>query len=110
MKGHIELAYTPRVTGVCSSPQLSQYIVLPCCTAAHTRPVPNVALSSPHEAAIECFLGCLDQRFPLPTAPVGRSALWEVEGGVPRATMGQVCFSAISSDRALLEGSGGTPS
>ena len=39
----------PRVTGIWSSPQLSQCTALPCCTAAHTRPVPNVALS-PGEA------------------------------------------------------------
>ena len=43
-----------------------------CCTAAQTRPVPNVALSSPHESAIECFLDCLGQPCPLPTAPVSR--------------------------------------
>ena len=30
-----------------------------CCTAAQTRPVLNVALSSPHEVAIEGFVGCL---------------------------------------------------
>ena len=41
-------------------------IVLLAATAAQTRPVPNVALSSLHGAAIECFLGCLGQLFPLP--------------------------------------------
>ena len=38
--------------------QLSQCIVLPCCTAAQTRLVPNVALSSPNKVAIKCFLDC----------------------------------------------------
>ena len=43
-----EVAET-RVTGVWSSPQLSQCNALPRCTAAQSRSVPNVALSSPHE-------------------------------------------------------------
>ena len=64
----------------------SQYIVLTCCTAVQTRSVLNVALSSPCTTAIECFLGCLGQVILL---PVGL-----------QATMGQVCFTAISSNRA----------
>ena len=35
-------------------------------TAAQTRPVPNVALSSLHNVVIKCFLGCLGQLIPLP--------------------------------------------
>ena len=55
----------PRVTGIWSWPQLSQCTALPCCTAAHTRPVPNVALRSPHAVSTECFLGCVGQLIPL---------------------------------------------
>ena len=51
----------------------SQFIVLPYCTAAQTRPVPNVALRSPHKAAIECCLGSLGQLFPLPQVPVSHN-------------------------------------
>ena len=32
----------------------SQFIVLACCTAPQTKPLPNVALRSPRKAAIEC--------------------------------------------------------
>ena len=46
----------------------SQFIVLPCCTAAQTRPVLNVALRSPRNAAIGCFTGRLGQLYPLPQA------------------------------------------
>ena len=35
-----------------------------CGTAAQTRSVPNIALSSPYTTAIECFLGCLGQPIP----------------------------------------------
>ena len=34
---------------------------LTCCTAAYLRQGPNVALSLPWLAAIECFLACLGQ-------------------------------------------------
>ena len=33
-----------------------QCTALPCCTAAQTSPVRNVAWSSPHEAALECLV------------------------------------------------------
>ena len=55
----------PRVTGIWSSPQTSVHC-LTCCTAAYLRRGPNVALSSPQPAAIECVLACLGQLFPLP--------------------------------------------
>ena len=48
----------PRVTGTWSSPQTSVHC-LTCCTAASLRRGPNVALSSPQSAAIECFLARL---------------------------------------------------
>ena len=48
----------PRVTGIWSSPQTSVHC-LTCCTAAHLKRGPNVALSSPQSAAIECFLARL---------------------------------------------------
>ena len=51
----------------------SQFIGLPCCTAAQTTPVPNVALRSLRNAAIECFLGRLGQLFPLPQVPVSHN-------------------------------------
>ena len=65
-----ELAYTPYVyatqayghsykSQAYGHSYKSQYIVLTCCTAAQTRSVLNVALSSPYTTAIECFLGCL---------------------------------------------------
>ena len=48
-----------RVTQAYGLSHNSYYIVVPCCTAAQTGPVPNVALRSPHKMAIECFMGCL---------------------------------------------------
>ena len=33
----------------------------PMSQAPQRKPVPNVAFNSPHEVAIECFLGCLGQ-------------------------------------------------
>ena len=45
----------------------SQYIVLPCCTAAQTKLVPNVALRSPHKTAIKCSMGRLGSSPP----PIG---------------------------------------
>ena len=60
-----ELAYTP-VSQAYGHSHHSQFIVLPHCTVAQTRPVPNVALRSPHKVANECFMGRLGQLFPLP--------------------------------------------
>ena len=70
----------PRVTGIWSSPQLSLCIVLPCRTVAQTRPVPNVALGSPHEVAIKYFLGCLGQ---LPPTLWCQLAMSQAPWGLP---------------------------
>ena len=43
------------MTQACGYSDDSKYIVLPCCTAAQTKSVPNVALRLPHKMAIECF-------------------------------------------------------
>ena len=48
----------PPVTGIWSSLQTSVHC-LTCCSAAHLKRGPNVALSSPQSAAIECFLARL---------------------------------------------------
>ena len=64
MKQRIHSSHVTLVTGIWSSPQLFLCIVLPCCTAGQTRPMPNVALSSPHEVAIESFPGCVGQLCP----------------------------------------------
>ena len=69
MSTDTKLAYTP-VTQAYGHSHHSQFIVLSCCTAAQTRPVPNVALRSPRKVAIECFMGRLGQLFPLPWVPV----------------------------------------
>ena len=59
---------TSMILTSCRTPSMFNVRIMFCLatTAAQTRPVPNVALSSPHEAAIECFLDCLGQLFPLP--------------------------------------------
>ena len=54
----------PRATAIWPLPQPCPCIVLPVCSATQTRVVPNVALSSPPEVAIECFLGCMGQLSP----------------------------------------------
>ena len=68
----IELTYIP-VTQAYDHSHHSQFIVLPCCTAAQTRAVPNVALRSSRKAAIECFMGRLGQLYPLPQVPVSHN-------------------------------------
>ena len=50
----------PRVTGIWSLPQTSVQC-LTCCFAVPLKRGPNVALSSPPSAAIECFLARLDR-------------------------------------------------
>ena len=44
--------------------RISVHIISTCCTAAQTRSVPHVALSSPYTAANECCLGCPGQPTP----------------------------------------------
>ena len=60
----------PRVTGIWSAPQTSVHC-LTCCTAAYLRRGPNVALSSPWLAAMECFLACPGQLFSLSLSRLG---------------------------------------
>ena len=67
--GYRALIY-PRVTGKWSSPQTSVHC-LTFCFAVHLKRGPNVALSSPQSAAIECLLARLD-RHTSPHPPLGR--------------------------------------
>ena len=48
-----ELTYTP--VSQAYGPRCNSLSALPCCTAAQTRSVPNLALSSPQEVAVECL-------------------------------------------------------
>ena len=75
MEGAISNGYKariyPRDTGMRSSTQLSVHC-LTCCTAAHLKRGPNVALSSPRSAAIECFLARLGKRSHPPLSQLGK--------------------------------------
>ena len=69
----------PLVTGIWSWLQ-SRFNVLTCCTAAQTKSVPSVALSSPYITAFECFLGCLGQLIPSHRRRLDTNlALWGTE-------------------------------
>ena len=82
----------PRDTGMWSLTQLSVHC-LTCCTAAHLRRGPNVVLSSPRSAAIECFLARLGRRLHPPLDRLGKHC------GGGGGAMGQVCFSASFQPR-----------
>ena len=68
-RAHIYL----RVTGIWSLPQTSVHC-LTYCTATHLKRGPNVALSSPQSAAIECFLARLGKSLHPPIGPVRQAS------------------------------------
>ena len=85
-KQRIQSSHIPHVTGIWSSSQTSVHC-LTCCTAAHLKQGPNVALSSPQSAAIECFLARLGKSL---YPPLDRLGVYLPENKSDNSTAGHL--------------------